>query len=203
LGTLLGKILRIDPRPSGAQPYTVPADNPFVGVAGARPEIWAYGLRNPWRFSFDSATGDLWIGDVGQDTEEEIDLARATRGRDAGKGENFGWNRMEGNDHLNDPVPDDVVAPVITHTHDDGWLAIIGGYVYRGALKGLRGVYLYSDYYKGDIRGARRTRGGATDLDLGISAANVSAFGEGPDHALYVLSQSDGISKVVRAKSGS
>src|SRR5262245_51250787 len=202
LGTLLGKILRIIPTPAGGQPYSVPSDNPFVGDADARPEIWAFGLRNPWRFSFDSANGDLWIGDVGQDTEEEIDLARATRGRDAGKGANFGWNRMEGNDHINDPVPDNVVAPVITHTHDEGWLAIIGGYVYRGSLKGLRGVYLYSDYYEGAIRGARRAGDGATDLELGLPASHGSAFGEGLDHSIYVLSQTDGLSKLVRAKSG-
>ena len=96
LSTLLGKILRIDPTPSADAPYTVPPDNPFVGRTGARPEIWAYGLRNPWRFSFDADNGDLWIGDVGQDSWEEVDVAPATHGRDAGRGDNFGWNRLEG-----------------------------------------------------------------------------------------------------------
>ncbi len=96
LETLLGKILRIDPTPTASAPYTVPADNPFVGTSGAKPEIWAYGLRNPWRFSFDADTGDLWIGDVGQNEWEEVDHAPATNGRDAGRGDNFGWNRLEG-----------------------------------------------------------------------------------------------------------
>src|SRR6478672_5051075 len=93
LRTLLGKILRIDPTPSGDAAYTVPADNPFVGDDDARPEIWAYGLRNPWRFSFDSDTGNLWIGDVGQNEWEEVDVAPATASRNAGRGDNFGWNR--------------------------------------------------------------------------------------------------------------
>ena len=96
LDTLLGKILRIDPTPTAATRVHGPADNPFVGTRPAPPEIWAYGLRNPWRFSFDRTTGDLWIGDVGQNEWEEIDRLRATSGRDAGKGVNFGWNRLEG-----------------------------------------------------------------------------------------------------------
>ena len=92
LGTLFGKMLRIDPRPSGGRPYTIPPDNPFVGRDGARPEIWAYGLRNPWRYSFDRSTGDLWIGDVGQNAWEEIDFVAAG----SSGGENFGWARLEG-----------------------------------------------------------------------------------------------------------
>ncbi|MFL5854905.1 MAG: PQQ-dependent sugar dehydrogenase, partial [Solirubrobacteraceae bacterium] len=96
LGVLYGKLLRIDPRASGGRPYTVPDSNPFVGRSGVRPEIYAYGLRNPWRFSFDPKTGDLWIGDVGQNEYEEIDHVPATNGRDAGKGENFGWDHLEG-----------------------------------------------------------------------------------------------------------
>ena len=104
LGTLLGKILRIDPTPTASAPYTVPADNPFVGRSGAKPEIWAYGLRNPWRFSFDTDTGDLWIGDVGQNDWEEVDFAPATNGRDAGRGDNYGWDRLEGtHEHIGTP----------------------------------------------------------------------------------------------------
>ena len=93
LDSLLGKILRIDPRPSGAQPYGIPGDNPFANTADARPEIWSYGLRNPWKFSFDRLTGDLWIGDVGQDSTEEVNLVRASDG--AGSGANFGWSAYE------------------------------------------------------------------------------------------------------------
>jgi glucose/arabinose dehydrogenase len=200
LGSLLGKILRIDPTPSGNDPYTIPPDNPFVGREGARPEIWAYGLRNPWRFSFDPDTGDLWIGDVGQDKVEEIDFAPATQGRNAGKGDNFGWNRLEGNDELDGSAPTDVVAPILTETHDDGWLAIIGGPVYRGTIKPLRGVYFFADYYKGEIVGARQSGGKATEVDIGLSGSSIAAFGVGPDQSLYVLSQTDGILKVVRAK---
>ncbi|MET0627697.1 MAG: PQQ-dependent sugar dehydrogenase [Acidimicrobiia bacterium] len=195
LGTLLGKILRIDPTPSANADYQVPADNPFVGVEGARPEIWAYGLRNPWRFSFDTRTGDLWIGDVGQDEVEEVDFAPAVNGRDAGKGANFGWNRFEGNDEFRGDAPDNAVAPVATHTHDDGWLSVIGGYVYRGSkIKPLRGVYLYSDYYHGDIVGLRKSSSGAfAPVDLGLHGEEVAAFGQANDGELYVLSQSDGL----------
>jgi glucose/arabinose dehydrogenase len=195
LGTLLGKILRINPTPTAGAEYQVPPDNPFVGVDGARPEIWAYGLRNPWRFSFDTRTGDLWIGDVGQDEVEEVDFAPAVNGRDAGKGANFGWNRFEGDDPFRGDAPDGVVAPVATHTHEDGWLSVIGGYVYRGSkIKPLRGVYLYTDYYQGDIVGLRKSSsGGFEPVDLGLHGDDVSAFGQASDGELYVLSQSDGL----------
>jgi glucose/arabinose dehydrogenase len=196
----LGKILRIDPTPSGTAAYTVPPDNPFVGRDDALPEIWAYGLRNPWRFSFDARTGDLWIGDVGQNEVEEVDYAPAINGRDAGKGANFGWNRLEGNDELRGEAPADAVAPVATRSHDDGWRSVIGGYVYRGSkIKPLRGVYLYTDYYAGDVVGLRSDGGGAfTPVDLGIGASDVSAFGEGPDGELYLLSQSQGVLRLDR-----
>ncbi len=115
---LLGKILRIDPTPSATLPYTVPPDNPFVADAGTRPEIWATGLRNPWRFSFDAVTGDLWIGDVGQDAVEEIDAAPATAGRDAGKGLFFGWSALEGDQPYNDDVPAaGATPPFSTYRH--------------------------------------------------------------------------------------
>ncbi|HEX5586309.1 MAG TPA: PQQ-dependent sugar dehydrogenase [Acidimicrobiia bacterium] len=202
LGTLLGKILRIDPTPSAEAAYQVPPDNPFVATEGARPEIWAYGLRNPWRFSFDTRTGDLWIGDVGQDEIEEIDFAPTTNGRDAGKGDNFGWNRLEGNDPFRGDVPAEVVAPVATQTHEDGWLAVIGGYVYRGSkIKPLRGVYLYSDYYKGDILGLRKSSSGGFDpVDLGLHADELAAFGQANNGELYVLSQSGGLLRLTRAR---
>ncbi len=189
------------PRPAPTPPYTIPPDNPFVGVDGARAEIWSYGLRNPWRFSFDAKTGDLWIGDVGQDEVEEVDFAAATKGRDAGKGDNFGWNRLEGNDEFRGDPPPNVIAPVATYTHDDGWISVIGGYVYRGTtIKGLRGVYLYSDYCKGDIVGLTpRANGTFAPVDLGLAGREVAAFGQGPDRALYVLSQADGLQRITKA----
>ena len=129
---LLGKMLRIDPTPSGDQPYTVPLDNPFVGQAGAAPEIWASGLRNPWRFSFDRVTGDLWIADVGQNAVEEIDVAPATSGRDAGRAANFGWSAFEGDEPYNDDVEVvDPVAPLFTYSHADG-CSVSGGVRARG-----------------------------------------------------------------------
>jgi glucose/arabinose dehydrogenase len=198
LATRLGKILRIDPTPSGGAAYTVPADNPFVGDPGARPEIWAYGLRNPWRFSFDRASGDLWIGDVGQYDWEEIDHVAARNGRDAGKGANFGWNRLEGAHPYRGNAPSGVVAPVYETSHRDGACAGVGGYVYRGTkIPGLTGAYLFSDNCDGTIRllvpdGA----GGVTMRASGMKAAAVSSFGQGNGGALYVLSQADGVFRV-------
>ena len=140
LDTLLGKLLRIDPRPAGGAPYAIPADNPFAGRAAGRcsAEIWAYGLRNPWRFSFDRATGDLWIGDVGQSSWEEVD--RWPAGSPAGP--NFGWNTMEAS-HCFEPAEgcprDGLVLPVAEYGHDRG-CSVTGGYVYRGpAVPGPRG----------------------------------------------------------------
>jgi hypothetical protein len=128
LGTLLGKILRIDPRPSGGRAYRIPSSNPFVGRSGARGEIYAYGLRNPWRFSFDRSTGDLTIGDVGQDQWEEIDFVSPARA----KGANFGWRPFEGRSHY---YPDEsapgAISPVLVRSHDDGWCSITGGVVVR------------------------------------------------------------------------
>ena len=201
LETLLGKILRIDPTPSGGAEYTVPADNPFVDVDGALPEIWAFGLRNPWRFSFDAMTGDLWIGDVGQNAWEEISMAPAIDGVGAGRGANFGWNRLEGNEEFRGTAPEGAIAPVAALSHNDGWLSVIGGFVYRGKMiKPLRGTYLYSDYYLGTVLGLRPDGGGNFEaIDLGLEVDAVSSFGQGPDRELYVLSQSDGLLRLDRA----
>jgi len=188
LATLLGKILRLDV--DAASPYAVPSDNPFVGRAGARGEIWSYGLRNPWRFSFDSETGDMWIGDVGQDAWEEVDYEPAGQG-----GRNYGWNRMEGS-HCFPPGsscdPSGLVLPVAEYDHRAG-CSITGGHVYRGAaLPELRGTYFYGDYCTGLVRSLRvvsgnpaeerdwtsalRTRsGGAMD---GLSSFGVDSKGE-------------------------
>ena len=150
LSTLLGKILRIDPTPDGNAPYTVPDDNPFVGENGARPEIYSYGLRNPWRFSFDRETGDFSIGDVGQDTVEEIDLV----GRGRGSGANFGWSAFEGDQRFNeDQDPDGAIPPVLTALHADGNCSITGGLVVRDRdLPTLYGRYLYGDLCAGELR---------------------------------------------------
>jgi glucose/arabinose dehydrogenase len=185
LGTLLGKILRIDPRPAGGRPYRVPSGNPFVGRGGARPEIWAYGLRNPWRFSFDPATGDLWIGDVGQNAWEEVDHEPARSG-----GRNYGWNRREGLHAFEGERPAGAVDPVIEYGREGGACTVIGGSVYWGRrIPGLRGAYLYGDYCAGWVRAAR-VRGGrvAEQRDLGLSVPNLTSFGVDPAGELYAMS---------------
>ena len=187
LGSLLGKILRIDPRASGGQPYSVPSSNPFVGRAGARGEIYAYGLRNPWRFSFDGLTGDLAIGDVGQDAVEEIDFER--KGRASGR--NFGWRPWEGRRrNFNEPAPG-AVFPVITHTHAAGYCSITGGYVVRDeGVPALYGRYVYGDYCNSHLRVAtlragRRVR----SRRLSVPAiSGVSSFGEDAAGRVYVTS---------------
>ena len=198
LATLLGKILRIDPTPSGGAAYTVPADNPFVGVADARPEIWAYGLRNPWRFSFDRANGDLWIGDVGQNEWEEIDHVAATNGRNAGRGVNLGWNRLEGDHEYRGRPPAGVVDPVYELSHDTGACAVVGGYVSRGTrTPALAGTYLFSDNCDSTIRLlVPDGNGGVTMEDSGLKSESVSSFGQANGGALYVLSLADGIFRV-------
>jgi glucose/arabinose dehydrogenase len=186
LDTLLGKILRIDPRPGGGRPYRVPSDNPFVDREGARPEIWAYGLRNPWRFSFDAATGDLWIGDVGQNTYEEVDFQPAGSG-----GRNYGWNRREGRHPFNGGErPEGAVDPVIEYGRAGGACTVIGGFVYRGQrIDGLRGAYLYGDYCAGWVRAARVRDGKvAEQRDLGLSVPGLSSFGVDASGELYALS---------------
>jgi glucose/arabinose dehydrogenase len=187
LGSLLGKILRIDPRRSGGRPYTVPGSNPFVGRAGARPEIYAYGLRNPWRFSFDRATDDLTIGDVGQDAVEEIDFVRKGRGR----GANFGWRPWEGRRrNFDEPAPG-AIFPVITHQHSAGFCSITGGYVVRDrGVPALYGRYVYGDYCEGHIRAAtlragHRTTGKALTVP---KVGGLSSFGEDAAGRVYATS---------------
>ena len=190
LDTLLGKLLRIDiDAPTGDLPYGVPDDNPFVGRAGARPEIWAYGLRNPWRFSFDPATGDLWIGDVGQSEHEEIDHSGG------GRGGNFGWNVMEGNACYEPPSGCDrseFELPVAQYSHDLG-CSVTGGHVYRGrAQRALRGVYLFSDYCSGTIWGLDAARPGAGVVRLLESGRAVSSFGVDEAGELYLTDLGSG-----------
>jgi hypothetical protein len=189
---LLGKLLRIDPRQGSGcgGSCTVPSDNPFAGGGGA-PEIWAYGLRNPWRFSFDRQTGDLVVADVGQDSVEEVDFAAAP-GR--GRGANYGWNRFEGNRSYPAGTPagpaPGFTFPVITHSHSSGWCSITGGYVVRDpALTELSGQYVYGDYCLGKLYAARLGSGGATgDHDLGLSVSSLSSFGEDACGRLYAAS---------------
>ncbi|HEY5143471.1 MAG TPA: PQQ-dependent sugar dehydrogenase [Solirubrobacteraceae bacterium] len=187
LGSLLGKLLRIDPKASGSRPYTVPASNPFTGRAGARPEVYSYGLRNPWRFSFDRATGDLSIGDVGQDAVEEIDFAREGRAR----GTNYGWRPWEGRRrNFSEPAPG-AVFPVITKSHQSGWCSIIGGYVVRDPkLPALRGRYVYSDNCLSKIYAAKlRARGASGDHALALPALkSVSSFGQDDSGRIYIVS---------------
>ena len=188
---LLGKMLRIDPTPDGDQPYTIPADNPFVGVPGARPEIWSVGVRNPWRFTFDSATGDLWIGDVGQGAWEEIDLARAVDG--GGRGVNFGWSAFEGTHRFNDDQSQDgVTMPIFEFEHGNAGCSVSGGDVYHGSeVPSLEGWYLFSDYCSGIITALHQTDGLLTGtVELG-TISGVSAICSGPDGQLYVLSLND------------
>jgi len=185
--TLLGSILRIDV--DGAQPYAIPADNPFADGADGAPEVYLWGLRNPWRFSFDRATGDLWIGDVGQGSWEEVDRLGPD---DAGA--NLGWNLMEGaHCFAVDPCGRaDLVLPLAEYpTHEVG-CAIIGGFVYRGAaIPDLVGWYVFSDACSGPLFGvasnASPASGATAPLaDLGATGLQVSTFGEGSDGELYL-----------------
>jgi glucose/arabinose dehydrogenase len=189
LGSLLGKILRIDPKASGGRAYTIPSSNPFVGRSGARGEIYSFGLRNPWRFSFDPANGDLTIGDVGQDEVEEIDFVKQGRAR----GANFGWRPWEGRRrNFDEPAPG-AIFPVITHTHQAGFCSITGGYVARDrGVPGLYGRYLYGDYCNSRLRVATLRAGRrAQSRTLSVPAvASVTSFGEDASGRLYVTSQS-------------
>jgi glucose/arabinose dehydrogenase len=192
LGSLLGKMLRIDPRPSGGRPYGIPPANPFVGRSGARPEIWAYGLRNPWRYSFDRETGDLWIGDVGGSQEEEVDFQRAG----SGGGQNYGWNRLEGTKPFQGSAPPNAVPPVYEYTHDNGCV-VTGGYVYRGpAIPALEGAYVFADFCRGRIMGLRMIAGRARVRFLGPTLESLSSFGEDQDGELYALSLTGGVFKL-------
>jgi glucose/arabinose dehydrogenase len=193
LSTLLGKLLRIDPNPSGG--YEVPADNPFVGRDGARSEIWAYGLRNPWRFSFDRATGQLWIGDVGQNRREEIDLAPGA----TGAGANYGWDALEGTLPFEGDPPPDAVAPVYEYPRADGRCAVTGGFVYRGeAIPALRGAYVFADFCVGRIHALAVQDGRVTDeRDLGVRMDALVSFAEDAAGELYVLSLGGQISRIV------
>jgi glucose/arabinose dehydrogenase len=179
-----GKILRISPRANGG--YAIPADNPFVGKPGKRAEIWAYGLRNPWRFSFDRLTGDLAIGDVGQDKYEEIDFAP----HGTGKGANYGWSIFDGRSRFKSGSAPGAVFPVLVAPHSAGYCAIIGGYVVRDrSLHSLYGRYLYGDDCKPQISSVKLSRGRARgNHDTGLSVNAMSSFGEDVAGHVYAVS---------------
>jgi glucose/arabinose dehydrogenase len=198
LDTLLGKLLRIDvdARRAGA-PYGIPADNPFTDRSDARPEIWAFGLRNPWRFSFDSEAGEFWVGDVGQETFEEID-----RVSDQAPGLNYGWNVMEGSacfSPSSDCDQTELVRPITEYTHDDG-CSVTGGFVYRGRRwPSLAGGYLFGDYCSGTIWGIDAgVKGPVEPVELLQTDLSISSFGTDAAGELYVTDLSGGtVSRVV------
>ena len=188
LQSRLGKLLRLDIATSGAAKAA--RGNPFLG-GGGDDLIWAYGLRNPWRFSFDRANGDLWIGDVGQDKVEEIDLLPAAT-TDAGRGANLGWKAFEGTSRFDKSTKAaDAKAPLYEYRHADGGCSVTGGYVYRGrAIAALRGWYVYGDYCVDRLSGlAARANGTVevTDLGVAIPDGKVASFAETADGELYVL----------------
>lgn len=184
LSSNLGKLLRITPSAAGG--YTVPTDNPFVGVAG-NDEIWAYGLRNPYRNSFDRQTGDLWIGDVGQGAREEVDFASAASG--LGRGANYGWRVREGTiatPGISDPTPPNLTEPIYDYGRANGDATVIGGYVYRGgADASLEGKYVFGDYISGRIW--TLNGGTATPLASPFGGSTLTSFGEGGNGALYAV----------------
>ncbi|MGD8402723.1 MAG: PQQ-dependent sugar dehydrogenase [Anaerolineales bacterium] len=177
LDTWLGKILRLDV--DAAEPYAIPADNPFGN------EIWAYGLRNPWRMSFDSQTGDLYIGDVGQNQWEEIDFVYAgTPG-----GLNFGWDYLEGTHPYEGSPPQDaqLVPPVAEYSHSEGGCSVTSGYVYRGAMPEWNGIYLYGDYCSGIVWGLIRSNGGWQNQVLYSGVGRITSFGQDEAGEIYLI----------------
>ncbi len=204
--SLLGKILRIDPAVTdGSTPYSIPETNPFAQSGGA-PEVWALGLRNPWRFSFDRRTGDLWIGDVGQSEREEIDELV----HDAAPGANFGWPLREGNIDGGSSATTaagtatDLVEPVTAYPHTDGNCAITGGFVYRGtAITALQGVYVYGDHCTSQLRGLLSRRGVRLDdhtLRASVDPQSLVSFGQDDQGEVYVVSSSGTIAVLVGTK---
>jgi glucose/arabinose dehydrogenase len=194
LDSLLGKMLRIDPAKSGSAAYRSPRTNPYVGRDG-RDEIWAYGLRNPWRFSFDRGTGDLWIGDVGQGEWEEIDVASG--GGDGG--DNYGWRRMEGTHRYGGGTPPaGHHGPVYEFSHEGGNCSVTGGYVYRGTrIPDLRGAYVFADFCVGRLRAFVVRNGSAINHRfLGPQVDSLASFGEGRRGELYVLSLAGGFYRI-------
>jgi glucose/arabinose dehydrogenase len=187
LDILLGKVLRLDVSSDVPQ---APADNPFVGQAEAMPEIWASGLRNPWRFSFDRETHELYIADVGDTVLEEIDLQPA----ESAGGENYGWSIYEGTYKKRDEPDTGFTWPIFEVGHDVGFCAIIGGYVYRGAaLPELTGKYIFGDYCTGQIWALTRNNDDWTIEKLIGTPFQITSFGEDASGEIYVLGAEGGV----------
>jgi glucose/arabinose dehydrogenase len=187
LDSPFGKMFRFDPTPSGANPYTVPPSNPFASSPGTKALVWAYGLRNPWRWSFDRKTKDLWIGDVGQDMWEEIDFQPAS---DRG-GDNYGWNRMEGNHPYNGGSPPaNYHRPIYEYDHSNGNCSVTGGYMYRGAkIHDLEGAYVFGDFCGGELRAFTvHDNAAAGTRNLGVKVEQLSSFGQDASGELYAFS---------------
>ncbi|MBI2758507.1 MAG: PQQ-dependent sugar dehydrogenase [Chloroflexi bacterium] len=184
---LLAKILRIDV--DRGDPYAIPNDNPFVN-GGGRPEVWAYGLRNPWRFSFDRLTGNLYIADVGQDIWEEIDVAAPNA-----PGLNFGWNYYEGSHPYagQPPAGISITMPVAEYSHAEGGCAVTGGYVYRGAMPEWQGIYLYGDFCSGKVWGLIRSQGGWQSQILFETGFNITSFGQDASGEIYLADRGGAI----------
>lgn len=194
LADLLGSMLRVEPLETGG--YAVPSDNPFVAVEGARPEIWNYGLRNPWRVDFDPATGDLYVADVGQGRWEEVSVSPA-----GGRGVNYGWNIMEGPECVIDGCDQSgLEPPVVWYSHAEG-CSITGGFVYRGAaIPALRGHYFYSDFCTGFVRSFRLESGAAVDQYQWPTLApggSVPGFGRDAQGELYLLTAAGVVYRIV------
>jgi glucose/arabinose dehydrogenase len=196
---LLGKVLRIIPDPADAKPYGIPADNPFAGktkklggnASRPRAEVFASGLRNPWRISVDQATGDVWVPDVGQSKFEEVNRIAKGVG-----GQNFGWRNREGRQAFTGGRPPGAVDPLFDYAHADNRCAIVGGFVYRGtAMPNLGGWYLFADVCSGEVMALNPTGWKPTSLGLKISYA--TAFGEGPDGEPWVTSFEGPIARIV------
>ena len=202
--TWLGSILRIEPTPAAAAPYLIPADNPFVADPGAAdrvpigsPEIFLTGVRNPWRFSFDTGTGDLWIADVGQDLYEEVTALLAANG--GGVGANLGWRLREGLHEFTGDKPPGNVDPVWEYGRDDG-CSVTGGYVYRGSLvPELTGSYLFGDYCTSRLWAVQISSGQVVFRDFGVAVpgGSLASFGQDADGELYTLSLEGPVSRVV------
>src|SRR6266581_416600 len=194
---LLGKLLRLDV--SGASSYTIPADNPGQSDTSFAPEVWSYGLRNPWRFSFDRQTGDLYIADVGQDLWEEVDVAPT--GVQLGRGANYGWNIMEGNHcYLTANCnTTGLILPIAEYIHAFGACSITGGYVYRGsALPDLVGNYFYADYCNGSVWSIRYPGSGPADwTSILTPGSGVSSFGEDARGELYIVQLTGPVNRIV------
>ena len=188
LSVLLGKILRID---VSTLPYSVPASNPF------RSPVWAYGLRNPWRFTFDRQTGDLWIGDVGQSLYEEIDFQPAS----SIGGQNYGWRKMEGFHCYNPSVACSdatMTLPILEYSHADGSCSVTGGYRYRGGFQRLRGTYFYADYCSGTIWSATQQSDGTWLATRRLNTSlKITSFGEDIHGELYVVDQNGTIYQLI------